>query len=271
MVDFIKAEKLINEYVKCWEKQGLRSPNNIVEDCDFGAENLQLGRNGFLFEYFSYDELSRLPALLIRELKGQINHDHKYFWAYIVFLTYNLRKVKLFDDHDWQLSFSNLVHLVLSKKREIDRTKIKDVRTFMIETETQQIRLAMCVNYHSLETLSNKWEISAPLAFSVLEGLLRRKNPDYVNTDGTIKVDFDVINPKTGKKSYGKKGKPLLNRIGDCLRCYEQLTMPKQNKSSKYLQGFKTEVCSLYSLPSTADVYEIIDNWRNDLVHGKEY
>lgn len=271
MVDLAKAEKLISEYVKYWEKQGLHSINDIVEDCDFGAEYLQLVRNGFLFEYFSHDELSRLPALLTRELKAQINYDHKYFWAYFVFLTYSLR-VKLFYDHDWQSSFANLVNLVLSNTRGVNRTRIKDRESFMRETTIQRMLLARCVNSHLLETKSNKWGISAPLAFSVLEGLLKRKNQDCVNIDGTIKTDFNIINLRTGKKNhYEKEGKKRLNRIGDSLRCFEQVTLPKQNRTCNYLQDFKTEVCSLYLLPLDSDVCELIDNWRNDLIHGKEY
>lgn len=273
MADLVKAEKLVNDYIGLWEKQGLRSGANIVECNDFGFEHLQLIRNGFQFETLNYDELSRMPALLQRELRGQINYDHKFFWAYCAQITYNLREVKLFSDHEWQSYLSNLVHLLLAGRRRwnMNKGRIHDAESFFEQSKTYEAMMNKCVNSHLLEVESNKWQTSAPMAFALLEGLLRRKNKDFVNLDGTIKNAFEILKNRHEKIVYGNRGKKRLNRIGDSLRCFEQVILSEQGRTTNYLQCFKTEVCTLYSLPPDSDIYELIDKWRNDLLHGEKY
>jgi len=175
MADLVKAEKLINDYIRLWEKQGLRSGENIIESNDFGFENLQLIRNGFQFETLNHDELSRMPALLQRELRGQINHDHKFFWAYCAQITNFLVEVKLFNDHEWKSSLSNLIHLVLAQRRIWNTGKIHDAESFFEQNKTYDTIMNKCVNSHLRVVESNKWQISAPMAFAILEGLLKRK------------------------------------------------------------------------------------------------
>jgi len=79
------------------------------------------------------------------------------------------------------------------------------------------------------------------------------------------------IKNKPKKIAYGDGGKNRLNQIGDSLRCFEQVTLSEQGRRIDYLQYFKTEVCTLYSLPPDSDVFELIKNWRNDLLHGEKY
>jgi hypothetical protein len=86
MVNIAQVEKLVDDYVSCWLPQ---RPNysGTYEDNNFGCEHLQIFRNGFTLESFNHDELSKLATLLTRELRGQINRDHKFFWAWCGFLT----------------------------------------------------------------------------------------------------------------------------------------------------------------------------------------
>lgn len=126
------------------------------------------------------------------------------------------------------------------------------------------------MNNHLLETELNKWQIAGPLTFSVLEGLLRRKNEDYVNKDGLVKRCFSISDPQRGTKDFDPSGRnKWLNRIDDSIRCFEELVTVDRGRSCPYLQQMKTEIASLY--PSGADIYDVIDIWRNDLIHGKEY
>jgi hypothetical protein len=125
------------------------------------------------------------------------------------------------------------------------------------------------VNTHLLETELNKWEISGPLTFSVLEGLLRRKSKDCMDTDGSVKSNFGIVDA-CGKKRNYITGK-WLNRVGDSLRCFEQVVVPKRGRMCTCLPEIKTEFCTLYTPPPGLDAYDLIDEWRNDLMHGNQF
>lgn len=259
MVDMVKAESLIDEYVKRWKRPAFRG---IFEDNNFGFEGLQLVRNGFSFVDFTYDELSKLAVLLTRELRGQINWDHKFFWSYCAFLTFHLRhQVDLFKDHDWQSAFADLINLVLSR-RKVDRWReIGHTNAYSVATQY--------VNTHLLEITSSKWGISGPLSCSVLEGLMRRKNKDYVNIDGSVKSNFSIIDANGKKRSYAV-GK-WLNRVNDSVRCFEQVTIPNRKRPCICLSEIKEEFCSIYPARQGSDAYDVIYGWRNDLMHGNQY
>jgi hypothetical protein len=260
LVDIAKAEQLVNDYIQCWRKH---RPNysGIYEDNDFGCENLQLIRNGFFLEDFDHDEISKLASLLTRELRGQINWDHKFFWSYCGFLTFHLREIDLFKDSNWQHAFASLVNLVLSGRKWNMWRGDKFANTNSL--------VAKFINSHLLETESSKWQISGPLAFSVLEGLLRRKNKNYVNTDGKVIKNFSVLDASGSARNLvaGKK----LNRLRLSLRCFEQVVVPNRGRPCTCLVETKTEFASLYPLPPAMDVYDLIDDWRNDLMHGNRY
>ena len=257
----LRLEQLINDYVKCWIP--LRQKYfGIFEENDFGCENLQIIRNGFNPEDFNHSELCQLATLLTRELRGQINWDHKSFWAWCAFLAIHFdRDVSLFSDKDCQSGFKDLVNLVLSSQR----------RSAAGEYPRLWTRALRYVNNHLLQTWENKWQIAGPLTFSVLEGLLRRKNKDYLNKDGSVKRCFSISDPQKGTKVFDPNGhNTRLNRIDESIRCFEELVTIDRERSCPHLEQMKIEIASLYP-PSGSDVYDMIDVWRNDLIHGKEY
>jgi len=263
LVDMLRVEQLVNDYVKCWLPVR-PTYSGEWEDNELGCEHLQIIRNGFILEDFDHDELCKLATLLTRELRGQINRDHKFFWAWCSFLTIYFEKtVSLFDDRDWSGSFRDLTNLVLSAQRRFPAGPVY---------HKYLTRALGYVNSHLLETRLNKYQIAGPLTFSVLEGLLRRKNKDYVNMDGSVKKSFSVSNPKSksGVKTFNPNGRNRwLNRINDSIRCFEELVTLDRDRNCPYLPRMKTEIASLY--PGGVDVYDMIDVWRNDLIHGKEY
>lgn len=262
-MDMLRIEKFVKDYVDCWKRQR-PTYSGLYEDNDFGCEHLQIFRNKFALENFNHDELSQLATLLTRELRGQINQDHKFFWSWCAFLTsYFQSNVTLFSDRDWGASFKDLINLILASRRHFP------VGPVYSKLLNQAMRY---VNTHLLETELNKWQIAGPLTFSVLEGLLRRKNAHYVNKDGTVKRSFSISKTGGGTKSFdphGSAGQKWLNRINDSLRCFEENTIIERKRNCPYLQQMKIEIATLY--PTPADVYDMIDAWRNDLIHGKEY
>jgi len=260
MTQMLRVEQLVDDYVACWIPKRPRY-SSLYENNDFGCEHLQIFRNGFNLVDFNHDELSQLASLLTRELRGQINNDHYLFWAWCGFLTiYFDRTVSLFNDRDWRHSYTDLLNLILSNWRQASAGS---------EFVNRLNQALQYVNNHLLGTSLNKWNISGPLTFSVLEGLLRRKNNHYVNTDGLVTRPFSVSNPASGTIIYDPTGRnKRLNRIHDSLRCFEEKVVVNRRRNCPYLEQFKTEFLRLY--PSV-DVYNTIDEWRNKLMHGNEY
>jgi hypothetical protein len=265
MADMTKAEQLIDEYIKCWLKYRPKL-TGIWEDNELGCEQFQLIQNGFSFEDFNHDEISKLAMLLTKELRGQISRDNKFFWAYCTFLTFQVNStpggmVALFDDLDWRNAFINLVNLALSGRK---RSKWRGNQSMNANSVVTQY-----INTHLLDVESKKWDISGPLTFSVLEGLMRRKNKDYMNVDGTITNNFSVLDSNGNVKNYSV-GKSM-NRVDISLRCFEQVVLPSRGRTCSYLPEIKTELCQLYAPTPPSDIYNLIYDWRNNLMHGNQY
>jgi hypothetical protein len=147
------------------------------------------------------------------------------------------------EDDGVIFSFRNIINLVLLNFQDIDPF-ISDVSI-------------------------NRYTIASPLSIAVLEGLLRRKNCDYVNNDGSVIKKFSVTDPKGKKTDFDPIKRKQLNRINFALRLFETETCKSRGRDCNGLQKLRREIMALYN--STEDAYDLIDSWRNDLVHGKEY
>jgi hypothetical protein len=263
MANLAKAEKVIDDFLQ----HALFSGN--LEKGFFehsGNDAFLLLNNGFSFENLTYDELLRIAVLITREMKAEINNDLKYFWAFSSYITYRQNEEKLFKDLDWRSAFCLLINLVLSSKRTPE-IMTSDAKSILRAREEFDRLLSRGVNAHFLEVESKRWELSAPLAFSVLEGLLRRKNGKVVNLNGIVKRNFTIIKSDGTSKNFSI-GK-CMNRIGDALNCFEQVTIPKRKRACKHLAELKAEL-STFS-PQTSDIFELVDHWRNELLHGERY
>lgn len=251
MPDMKACESLVNRYVDCWLP---RRPQygGLYEDNDFGCEDLQVFRSGYRIEEFSQDELSQLAVLLTKSLRGQINADHKLFWAWCSFVAIQFeRGVRAFADRDWGEAFRSLIDLALAGRRLGAGPATLDVQRTSLNY----------VNTHLLQVWMDKWLIAAPLALAVLEGLLRRKNGGYVAKDGTVTKEFQL-----GNRVWRINNR--LNTLDDSLRLFEQNTVRDRGRPCTSLRSFKTEMLALY--PGT-DAYDLIYSWRNDLMHGNQY
>jgi len=247
MVNLAQVESLVNDYVSCWARYR-PTYTGTYEDNDFSCEGFQIFRNGFEIEDFNHDELSQLAILLTQGLRGQINRDHKIFWSWCAALPFVFQAhtgVNLVDD-DWVMSFCNLVNLLLTP-----------------------VGRGNAVNEHLNTVPMYKWQLAGPHTYSVLEGLLRRKNKDYVQKDGKIIQTFTITNPLIPTGVETLYANTRLNRINKSLRCFEECVCNDRGRACIYLPQIKAEIAILY--PSNQDVYDDIDIWRNELIHGEEY
>lgn len=256
--DMTAAENLVNRYVDCWQ-QYRPQYTGIYEDNDFGCEGWQIFRSGFAIEEFAHSELCELSVLLIRSLRGQINSDHKIFWSWVSFISYQLRnEVQLFQDGEWIEAFGSLVHLLLAGERHF---KAGPGYCYI---HGERLKY---VNHHLLTLSVKKHLLAAAHAFPVLEGLLRRKCQNYVGKDGIVNNPFTLTEPSGQSKPFGVGHR--MNRIDDYIRLFEQIVTKNRGRPCFTLAKVGGEICKLY--PSVTDAPEAIDEWRNDLIHGNQY
>lgn len=256
MANMAEIEKLVDDYVKCWEpmRGQLGSANVIVEGNDAGCEHLQVFRSGVKPEDFTYLEMARLVVLLTRSLGGQINADHHILWAWTSFLVAHFSQQGILASHDWLSAFDSYVNLLLSNT----------MFTPGPNHTTEKEEILKHVNRHALSTVSSKHIVAGPLGFALLEGTLRRKCPNYVNTDGKIVKSFRL---PSRTKSYDVG--ISLNRINLVLELLDTQVAADRGRPVAELANFYAEVAKMY--PPPPDVPGHIDSWRNNLLHGNEY
>lgn len=257
MHDMTAIEDLVNRYVDCWQE---KRPEYmaVLEDNNFGCEHLQIFRNVFNIEDFSHEELCEMAVLLTRSLKGQINRDHKIFWSWCSFLTqYFHKQVSLFKDVDWVDAFGSLLDLMLAAERPLSNIPV-------IPATTERLKY---VNKHLIAVCFKKHALAGAQSFAVLEGLLRRKASDYVDIDGKVQKYFTIMEPGGEKKQINAGTR--MTGINDGLRLFHQLVTRDRDRPCNMLRLLEGEVVNLCR--GVSDGYDLIDNWHNDLVHGREH
>lgn len=244
-----KASQLVNDYVACW---GTRPQGGIYEDNDLGCEHLQIFKNDLAIEEFTQDELLELCAHLTKSLQGQINRDHKLLWSWTAFLSSG-SDVPTSIDRDWRDAFRALVNLML-----VGRTVVRVGAGHPRKRSSE-------MNVHAEWVPTDKHIVAGPLAFAVMEGLLRRKCSAWVTKDGTVVTAFTVTTRNCTKKFEKNK----LNRVGMAFRLLEEHVIPNRGRLSPHLPALRVAFDRLF--PGPEDTFDMLDTWRNDLVHGSEY
>lgn len=260
MVDIDKVRELAEKYIQCWRNsKGIVIQNRgsrveplefggiIVEDSDVGCEHLQIFRNNFKIEDFSHDEILKLCVYLTKTLRIQINRDHKIFWSWCAEVALNAN----IPDNEWSKAFCNLVNLILTRK-------------YLDIGEPREVQL---INSHVLQVIDNKYAIAAPLSFSILEGLLRRKKDitRYITKDGKVIQQFSINNTKY---RYNKNDR--INQIKILFYLAEQ-----HGTLSGVFMNLKREIETIFKKDIQSkgftDIYKLINNWRNEHQHGNQY
>lgn len=248
-------ENLINAYLQT-KPGGYRS---LVIDSTVSP--IFLG--GFDIEKLTHEELSSLGWLLTRETQMTINRDHFSFWSWCVNVIEYCRvdgsipvSSWIRQDLDLKDGLVNLVNLLIAPSYSTD--------------------LLRKTNAHVENIIRCAYMIAGPLSFAVLEGLIRRKNSHYLDKAGVVYnpfPEYDYTGKKIGTQGIkGRKGSPnRINRIHIPLRLFEYNTsITIRQRPCIGLGEIKNEIQKQYSL-SNKDAFNLIDEWRNDLVHGNSY
>lgn len=224
----------------------------INDDCSKIFETINI-------EELEHQDFSLLPYFLTKILRIRITSDHKKFWTWFGFLinkSYesDLKQLEIFRD-DWFSAFLSLLHLVTASTRN-NKNNQQDYNSKLLEY----------VNYHLFSLKAFRYTIADPLAFALLEGLLRRKNYKYVNKNGIVLQPF-TITDSNGKKVKKNKGDPL-NNISHSLRLFIQYSIQERKRE---VVGFVELDKEIQTLTGEKDVYNFIESRRNNLLHGNEY
>lgn len=210
-----QIENLVKTYMDCAKPYGnladTRSHFNEGPhiDCPKIFDSIKI-------EELNHEELSCLSYLLTTTLPIEINSDHKYFWAWCGFLIdksydIHLPSLAVFRD-DWIHAFKTSLHFLFASERRPENY-----------TRAYNAELRKYINSHFFYVKPSRYVIATPLVFALLEGLLRRKNKDYVKTNGEITQSF-VITKSDGKEKSYKTGMNL-NSVSDSLNCsYKMLS-----------------------------------------------
>jgi hypothetical protein len=254
-------DKQIELYINCVTRNfsdGLKQADrwNFVLEGD-ACNQLQLFNSGYDIEVLRYDDLCNLAWLLTKQLHAQITRDHYIYWTWCGFIG-NYFKMNLdrldkvndvFKDSDWFHSFNALLNLLLLRNNNIP---------------------PFYENYFLFRLSLYRAVIAGPLCYSVLEGLLRRRNSRYVTKGGRVLIDFGIdIGSETIEFGPNKRNNHVF-RMHHSLALFEQLTIKsdRQNRKCIGLQELKQVSVKLHEY-DTFDKF--IDMGRNTLLHGEKY
>jgi len=183
-------ESLVNSYVNSYSKYQ-HFDRRLYVNTNLGDETKRIFENGFDIETFTYDELVDLAWMLTRELQAQVNNDHFMFWAWcfhIIFYCHSNFSISIPQwfrtDGDLIDSFGSIINLVLAPSAYA--SSITRLGPFIIDI------------------IKNWYIIASPLSYAVIEGLLRRKNENYVNNDGMIHTQTFRLLIIQGSVNYSK-------------------------------------------------------------------
>lgn len=242
-------ENLVNQYVSSYANQN-SFENRLYIDTNLGDESKRIFRNNINIENLNHRELSLLAGLVTRELKAQVNEDHFTFWTWCAHVIHHCRVNLSIPMPNW---FRNDYELINSFKNIINLILMYKYSDFSIDLFS--------------ELAGGSFIISASLSFAVLEWLLRRLNSSFVNNDGSVHTQFSVMYSNGRSRVF--KVSQRLNQINDSFRLFEDTTCVNRKRKCSGLAELKKEIFNLYG--STRETYDLLNEWRNVLVHGNQY
>lgn len=115
--------------------------------------------------------------------------------------------------------------------------------------------------HHARYFLYDSSLILAYISFPLLEATLKKVSSKYLNMDGTVKSEFQVLN---------RAGNPRKYKVASqCSSIRDVLFLVYEKVSDSDLKGYLNEFRNhLSSLDSTQDPFDLIYSWRNQSLHG---
>jgi hypothetical protein len=263
-VSIAETTALTSHYISCWQKgspfrlsNGNPAPpsvQRVVQDNDLGWGGCQLNKHGLLPPYVDYRDLPEFLALLTRvAVYAQLNLDHRLLWSYVADVAGEALTVARWRDA--VDAFANVVHLML-------------LRSPRIPAGPEGSSARKNINKHFTRVASDQHEIAGPLAFAVLEGVLKRKAGSHVQPDGRPVQKFTVSyadqSGKPKQRTFDPSNPRTVNRIHHLFLLVE---IVNNSQLPPITAAVEKELRPWF----LTGVYSEIDAHRNQMLHGSGY
>ncbi|WP_458743261.1 hypothetical protein [Candidatus Nitrosocosmicus sp. T] len=267
LVSLEQIEPLISQYIECWKTHGprifdigdetLRTSylSNIQTDC----ERNFLIVTKFEMHKLSYEAFNQMPILLLRTQKYQVNQDHYYYWSYAMDVYEYYKELALLPFFDNEIS--NRVKLLMGVLLLNDNSMFRGPDRMKINAAVESLMP------HLQKIRMDSFLIAAHLTYPLVEGVARRMLSEYMESDGKLKDNIPAFLSNDGKQVTVNSNR--INRINILLRLIESKTSNIQLRNNMKL--FREEFEIVYITDPDLKCYDLIDEKRNQLLHGERY
>lgn len=267
VVSIEQVEPLISQYIECWKTHGprifdigdesLRTSylTNIQTDC----ERNFLIVTKFEMHKLSYEAFNQMPILLLRTQKYQVNQDHYYYWTYAMDVYEHFKELNLIPFFDDEIS--NRIRLLMGVLLLNDNSMNSGPDRMKINTAID----SLMPQIHKIRM--DSFLIAAHLTYPLLEGIARRMLSEYMDSNGKLKGNILPFLANDGKQVTVNSNR--INRINILLRLIESKTSKIELRNN--LKSFRDEFELIYLTDPNLKCYDLIDEKRNQLLHGERY
>lgn len=265
-----EIEDLVDSYVDCWatgkggfnipSMAGIENPRIILTNnlgpCEAQFLVFATQQDGkWIWRYqihtFPYSLVTYLPIILTRSFKAQaINFDHRVLWSWIAQIFLDPRNQNTVQERELIGAIELLMRLNFAALKQ---PPLSD------EVSKLNRVIDVVVDYHVIEIVSNSLMLATVLSYPVLEGLLKSKCSAYVDMDSNVTSTF-TLSFRSNPFQVGEK----VSSLKTLLTLFEEKVAGATTTS--LLNRFKSEVERIFN-PITS-VYDLIYNWRNNMLHG---
>lgn len=262
------VKQQIDLYVECWKSQGdkfIKFPEevrfrNLFQENLTPCEQKYLLITKFAIHELDYEAFRKLPILLLDTQRfQQVNHDHFFYWAFAsdVYDFFKNEISDVFDDeisNRYRLLMDVLMFYSHNPNPDLCKQRIKQALT----------SLAPRIN----NVMIQSFIVAAHISYPLLEGIARRIASGFVTKDGISLQDISFTSPD-GEEIEIKRDRRV-NRLNELLRLVEAKTDDGSLRND--LREYRVHFDNVYSnYFGSKKAYDIIDEQRNELLHGQQH
>ena len=227
------------------------------------SEQYRLLANKIIFHELDYQALcaailGTAKVLLRPGLNTIIDQDHFWLWAWCGELLLSPRaKIFSHEQHEIKTLFETSIRSSLAGCRKPPANR---------EEWEEQNRISELQPHHSKYFLNNSHVVLSYLGFPLLEAVTKRACSVYVDFDGSVISQFQVLRRNGTPKSYDPSGsysQQQCSSLRDLL--FLLFNQAADQDLVHSLDIFRTH---LSNLDNTLDPFDLIYKWRNQSLHG---
>lgn len=221
----------------------------------FGAEQYRLHLNGVAFHELDYDALCTACTCLTKQLllpgrNSFMNLDHFLLWSWVAELLLE-RPGPL--SHSVDREISQLAETAARAALTNAARPMRPREAFEYRAEVDRL-----LNRNANYLINHSYIVLSYISFPLLEAVVRRACPTYVDMNGVVQQPFEKANGKL--YAVGAR----CNSVGDMLR------LLRDRVAGHELKNNLIEILShIEKITGVSDGCSVIYDWRNSSLHGE--